>query len=289
MVTRSFKLRRAERLSVQETIPSRNFPVKLFSHPVRTGDWMGRLQSFDSIDIKLPISRHRIFAYDVCYSCQMATLPPDRRGRKRQHTASHLSATAFKLFESQGYEAVSMEQIADKADVAKATLYKYFPVKEALIAHRFRDDIAAGMAERAPALAAHKTYESRMRYLLRESAAWHMERKIYLPHYLRFLTSQAHYGEEVAHASTYDSGTRKILTLMFQAAQQSGDVACEQSAAQLAWSFEYLLFGAVTAWLTDPSRNLEVRFLAAFDLTLHGVAMPVKSRRSKSRLPSKKS
>jgi AcrR family transcriptional regulator len=289
MLTRSFKLRRAERLSVQETIPSRNLPVKLFSHPVRTGDWMGRLQAFDSIGIKSPISRHCIFAYVVCYSRPMVTPPPDRRGRKRQRTASHLSATAFKLFESQGYETVSMEQIADKADVAKATLYNYFPVKEALIAHRFREDIAAGMAERAPALAAFKTFETRMRYLLRESAAWHMERKTYLPHYLRFLTSKAHYGEDVSGASAYDSGTRKILTLMFQAAQQSGEVAREQSASQLAWSFEYLLFGAVTAWLIDPSRNLEVRFLAAFDLTMHGVAMPVKSRRSKTRLPSKKS
>jgi AcrR family transcriptional regulator len=182
-----------------------------------------------------------------------------------------------------------MEQIADKADVAKATLYKYFPVKEALIAHRFREDIAAGMAERAAALATHKTFEARMRYLLRESAAWHMERKTYLPHYLRFLTSQARYGEEVSDDNTYDSGTRKILTLMFQAAQQSGEVAREQAAAQLAWSFEYLLFGAVTAWLTDPSRNLEVRFLAAFDLTLHGVGVPVKSRRAKNRLLSKKS
>lgn len=48
-----------------------------------------------------------------------------------------------------GYEAVCMEQIADAADVAKATLYNYFPVKEALIGHRFREDTATGMADRA--------------------------------------------------------------------------------------------------------------------------------------------
>ena len=36
-----------------------------------------------------------------------------------------------------------------EADVAKATLYKYFPVKEAIIAHCFREEIATGMAERA--------------------------------------------------------------------------------------------------------------------------------------------
>lgn len=204
----------------------------------------------------------------------MASPLPDRRSRKRQRTASHLSATAFKLFEAQGYEAVSMEQIADEADVAKATLYSYFPVKEALIAHRFREDIAAGMAERATALSAHKTFDARMRYLLRESAAWHTARKVYLPHYLRFLTGQAHYGGESSRDKTYDSGTRQILTLMFRTAQESGEVDTRQTAAQIAWSFEYLLFGAVTAWLTDPGRSLAERFLAAFDLVMHGVALP---------------
>ena len=208
----------------------------------------------------------------------MAKPPSDRRGRKRQRTASHLSATAFRLFESKGYEAISMEQIADEADVAKATLYNYFPIKEALIAHRFREDIATGMSERATALAAHKTFDARMRYLLRESAAWHTARKAYLPHYLRFLTSQAHYGSESLRHSIYDSGTRQILTLMLQAAQQSGEVATRQTAAQIAWSFEYLLFGAVSAWLADPGKNLTERFLSAFDLVLHGVAMPAESK-----------
>lgn len=204
----------------------------------------------------------------------MVTPISDRRGRKRQRMASHLSATAFKLFAAQGYEVVSMEQIAQEADVAKATLYSYFPVKEALIAHRFREDIAAGMAERATALAAHKTFDTRMRYLLRESAAWHTARKLYLPPYLRFLTNQASYGEEKRREKTYDSGTREVLTRMFQAAQESGEISTRQTAAQIAWSFEYLLFGAVTAWLADPSKDLTERFLAAFDLAMHGVARP---------------
>lgn len=216
----------------------------------------------------------------------MTNHPPNRRNRKRERTASHLSATAFELFEARGYEAVSMEQIAEAADVAKATLYNYFPVKEALIAHRFREDIAAGMAERAPALAAHHAFDARMRYLLRESAAWHAARKAYLPHYLRFLTSQACYGDEslrekAPREKIAESGSRQILTLMFQAAQQSGEVDTRQTAAQLAWSFEYLLFGAVAAWLaetstnpgTDPDTDLTARFLAAFDLLMHGVAV----------------
>src|SRR3546814_11076045 len=107
---------------------------------------------------------------------------------------------------------VAMEQIAAEADVAKATLYNYFPVKEALIAHRFRADIAAGMAERAAALAARKTFEARMRNLLRESAAWHSARKVYLPHYLRYLTSQARYGDEPPCDKSDDSESQNGRT-----------------------------------------------------------------------------
>ena len=67
-----------------------------------------------------------------------------RRERKRQRTANLIAETAFQLFEIHGYDAVTMERIAVEADVAKATLYKYFPVKEALLAHQFRQEIAAG-------------------------------------------------------------------------------------------------------------------------------------------------
>ncbi len=39
---------------------------------------------------------------------------------------------ALKLFLQFGYRGVSMETVAQRADVAKPTLYKYFPDKEAL-------------------------------------------------------------------------------------------------------------------------------------------------------------
>lgn len=200
-----------------------------------------------------------------------------RRPGKRERTAAHLSATAFRLFEAQGFDAVTMEQIAAEAGVAKATLYDHFPVKEALLAHRMREDIAAGMHERAAALAAHPTFESRMRYLLTESAQWNTARRVYLPAYLRYLTRQARYGESGASpanakAAPIDNGTRGILAAMFAAAQQSGEIDPRLDVAMLATSVEYLLFGAVAGWLEDPSIDLTTRFLAAFDLAMHGMA-----------------
>jgi AcrR family transcriptional regulator len=203
---------------------------------------------------------------------------PGRRDRNRQRMASRLTATAFELFEAQGYEAVTMEQIATQSDVAKATLYNYFPVKEALIAHRFREEIAEGMLAIATDLAARKTFASRMQFLLRASAAWHTTKRAYLPYYLRFLNNVASYGDQKPQPDTYDSGSRHILAEMFRAARKSGEIKSALSPEQLAWSFEYLLLSAVTAWLYQPGTDLAQGFLSAFELLLNGIGTS-KSRR----------
>jgi AcrR family transcriptional regulator len=202
----------------------------------------------------------------------MAPKPtPQRRQRKKLQTASHLSGIAFALFEKQGFDAVSMEHIAEQADVAKATLYSYFPVKEALLAHRFREDIAAGMAERAVALKEHRSFYARMRYLLAESAAWHAERRVYLPHYVRYLTSNA-YGVRVSGQPSYATESMMILAGLVQAGQQSGEVSRSLSAERIALNLQFLLFAAMTAWLADPGQSLTTLFLSAFDVLMHGVA-----------------
>lgn len=198
--------------------------------------------------------------------------PTDRRPRKRQRTASHLAAVAFGLFEEHGYEAVAMEQVAAVAGVAKATLYSHFPMKEALVAHRLKDEIVKGMAALAGRLAAHRSFASRMRLLLRESAAWHVAERAYLPHYLRYLHSIADRVEGEAIQEAGSTTTLNALAAMFRAAQQSGEVTRAIPADRLAWSLQYLLYGAVTRWLFHPDIDLTQAFLQAFALLMDGAA-----------------
>jgi len=42
-------------------------------------------------------------------------------------------SVAMTLFKEKGVDGTTMEEIAEKADIAKGTLYNYFPVKEAII------------------------------------------------------------------------------------------------------------------------------------------------------------
>jgi TetR/AcrR family transcriptional regulator, cholesterol catabolism regulator len=57
-----------------------------------------------------------------------------RRERKKLETRQSLLAAAMALFDEKGYDATPVEEITERADVAKGTFFNYFPSKEALLA-----------------------------------------------------------------------------------------------------------------------------------------------------------
>ncbi|MBD0742572.1 TetR/AcrR family transcriptional regulator [Streptomyces sp. CBMA152] len=59
--------------------------------------------------------------------------PEGRRERKKAATRRALAEAALRLFLERGYEQVGIREIADAADVSTTTLFKHFPVKEALV------------------------------------------------------------------------------------------------------------------------------------------------------------
>ena len=56
-----------------------------------------------------------------------------RRERKKRETRQRLMEAALRLFREQGYDATTVEQIAESADVAKGTFFNYFETKEAIL------------------------------------------------------------------------------------------------------------------------------------------------------------
>lgn len=55
------------------------------------------------------------------------------RERNAARTSEHLIDTAIALFSADGYESVTLEQIAEHAGVSISTLYRYFPTKDLLV------------------------------------------------------------------------------------------------------------------------------------------------------------
>ncbi|GGV66502.1 MULTISPECIES: TetR/AcrR family transcriptional regulator [Streptomyces] len=62
-----------------------------------------------------------------------AAAPVGRRERKKAATRRAIADAALRLFLERGYDAVGIREIADAADVSTTTLFKHFPVKEALV------------------------------------------------------------------------------------------------------------------------------------------------------------
>ncbi len=56
---------------------------------------------------------------------------------------AQVNEAAHRLFLEHGFAATSMDAVAREAGVSKATLYSYFPSKEALFAHLIADECAA--------------------------------------------------------------------------------------------------------------------------------------------------
>lgn len=56
-----------------------------------------------------------------------------RRERKKLETRDRIYSSAMYLFQVQGFEETSIEQITQQADVGKGTFYNYFPSKEAVV------------------------------------------------------------------------------------------------------------------------------------------------------------
>ncbi|MFS8201434.1 TetR/AcrR family transcriptional regulator [Streptomyces sp. CWNU-52B] len=59
--------------------------------------------------------------------------PMGRRERKKAATRQAIADAALRLFLERGYDDVGIREIADAADVSTTTLFKHFPVKEALV------------------------------------------------------------------------------------------------------------------------------------------------------------
>ena len=80
---------------------------------------------------------------------------PGLRERKKAKTRAAIQRHALRLFREQGYDATTVEQIAEAAEVSPSTFFRYFPTKEDVVLYDAFDPLlfasfAAQPAELSP-------------------------------------------------------------------------------------------------------------------------------------------
>ncbi|MCX4819002.1 TetR family transcriptional regulator [Streptomyces sp. NBC_01142] len=93
---------------------------------------------------------------------------PGLRERKKLRTRIAIRRAACRLISEQGYEATTVEQIAEAAEVSPSTVFRYFPAKEDIV---LTDDHARAMEAGLRARPADEDPLDSLRHVMTEGLA----------------------------------------------------------------------------------------------------------------------
>jgi TetR/AcrR family transcriptional regulator, regulator of mycofactocin system len=195
----------------------------------------------------------------------MRPISQHRVGRRRSTTTDHISNVAIDLFAAQGFDEVSVDDVAEAAGIARRTLFRYYPSKNALPWGDFdvhldhmRDllddvepDVPIGQALRTALLAFNSFDEA--------ETARHRQR-------MRVILQTA---ALQAYSMTMYAGWRAVVAAFV--ARRLGAKSEDLVPQTVAWTMLGVALSAYEHWLADKSVPLEDALGDAFDTVSGGL------------------
>jgi len=191
-----------------------------------------------------------------------------RRERKREQLRRHLADTAWRLFETHGYDTVTMEAVAAAADVSKVTLYKHYPMKEALLRPTLHARFAHGLVQAHAQLGRLRSATRKLHLFVEGWAAATSAQRHYIAPYVRW---RLHELATSPSADTIErSGIDRTLHALIVEGQQQGEIRRSLSADVLTDQLGGLMLTATLRWLNQPTLELAAEARSALALFLDG-------------------
>jgi AcrR family transcriptional regulator len=177
---------------------------------------------------------------------------------------------ATQLIKQQGFYETSMEQIAEHSDVSKGTLYKYFAVKEAIIAAYWQEEIKNSQEEFQQIFSDHKDTRSRLEAMYGVFMSRIMDNRelyeIYISYRMQHLTN-TEINEKLR------SGVADNAAAIIVAGQESGEIRKDLPLNLLVGNLEMLSVMQAMAWLRNPAQfSIEASSKLFIELFLNGAA-----------------
>ncbi|MDT0441313.1 TetR/AcrR family transcriptional regulator [Streptomyces johnsoniae] len=195
------------------------------------------------------------------------------RERKKQQTRTHISDVATGLFLERGFDAVTVAEVAEAADVSVNTVYNYFPAKEDLFLDREEEVVerpSERVRSRAPGESAPEAVLRGLRTDIEERQPWAglgegYERFVSVAFSAPTLTAR------LIHMM-YRTQQRLAETLAEEAGDPAGDHRAEFIAGQLmaVQGAVYRTAGqcALDAWSVEETARLMLEKLALAETLL---------------------
>ena len=193
----------------------------------------------------------------------------NRTERKKEETRQKVISVAMQLFKQNGLEATTMEQIAEVADIAKGTLYNYFPAKEAII-HEYIDRVSreknAARIERL-----HELPDTRTRMVdsLSELMAAVQAQKEFFEKYLVYQVKNI---ITLRRDATPPSGFSLLAAEIIRLGQENGEIRRDMPLHILVALVEFVFIEVTQQFYSEPeSFNSAEVIEQCVDLFLNGV------------------
>ena len=191
--------------------------------------------------------------------------PPDRRTRGRARRSNQVYDAAIALFVEKGFDSTTMEDIADRADVARATVFNHFARKTAFLdewsARRRHRALAAVYSEH---LEDHSVREILERYMV-ELAKLNTQTRTET---IALMGAAVHTTNVLGNPALAHE-----LAGLLRRRQEAGELAdaTDPDVAGLMLAAGY--FATLTAWIdtTTPAFELLERLLMTVKIVLDGI------------------
>lgn len=193
-----------------------------------------------------------------------------RRDRKKLATRLTIIEVAMSLFKQQGFYETSMEQIAEQSDISKATLYKYFEVKEAIIAAFWQEEIKNSRDELQQIITNNPDTRARLEAAFRVYMQHIMQSRelyeIYISYRMAHIT-KPHINEKLR------SGVADNAAAIIKVGQESGEIRTDIPLKVMVGNLELLSMMQSIGWLRYPDQfSLDYSSRMFAELFLNGAA-----------------
>lgn len=188
--------------------------------------------------------------------------------RKKKEIRERIVAVAGELFNQQGFENTTMDQIAAEAVVARKTLYNYFPLKEAIADEYVRSISKDTAQETLEILSDLPDTRSRLIAAFNNRYDW-LELNpelcgIVLMYRMKIMLQEPNHKFE-------SSGTQTLIMDILRAGQERGEISSDIPIERVFGFIEYMRTVTVLDWLKDKTQvNLREETVRLVDLVLYG-------------------